>query len=61
MRLPTFTYRYTVTTNGRYTNPWFTTRNEARAFRRELSGTNASTTYSIVRQSVSFGDSAAVR
>ena len=56
MKLPTFTYRYTVTTNGRYTSPWFTTRNEARAFRRELS-TSKTSTYSVVRQPVTFGDS----
>ena len=61
MQIPNFTYRYNVTVNGRHTSRWFTTRNEARAYRRELSSSNSNdSTYSIIRQSVNWGDSTSV-
>lgn len=62
MRLPSFSYRYNVMVNGRYTSAWFTTRDEARAYRRELSATSTSndTDYSIVRQPVSWGTDSTV-
>jgi hypothetical protein len=67
MQLPSFSYRYNVMVNGRNTSTWFTTRDEARAHRRELTMSSSDTTttttnsYKIVRQSVNWGDSATVK
>ena len=62
MRLPNFSYRYNVMVNGRYSSRWFTTRDEARAYRRELSsGTTSDVSFSIIRQAVSYGDDTTVR
>jgi hypothetical protein len=62
MRLPNFTYRYNVMVNGRYSTRWFTTRDEARAYRRELSSSSTnSVNYNIIRQPVSYGDDSTVR
>lgn len=60
MKINNFSYRYNVSVNGRTNGQtWFTTRDEARAYRRELAASGL-TDLSIVRQKATWGDSMSV-
>ena len=60
MQISNFKYRYGLTANGKPMTIWFTSRDEARAMKRELSSTS-NKTYTVVRQAALWGDATPVR
>lgn len=60
MQISNFKYRYGLTANDKPMTIWFTSRDEARAMKRQLS-TSSTKTYTVVRQAALWGDSTPVR